>query len=104
MRKVLVREGDAVKAGDLLVELRSTGRIYVGVGGTSSTDGGTGMARSLGYRFLDARGKDLPPGEIGDIYLRSESYGGSLYVGEAPKLPRPVSISPEAPKPNPPRS
>lgn len=36
--------------------------ITVGVGGTQSTDGGTGMARVLGWRFLDAGGADLSPG------------------------------------------
>lgn len=37
-------------------------RITVGVGGTQSTDGGTGMARVLGWRFLDADGADLACG------------------------------------------
>jgi bile acid-coenzyme A ligase len=43
--------------------------------------------RSTEVRILDADGKDVPTGEIGDIYLRSPSYGGSLYLGEAPQLP-----------------
>ena len=29
----------------------------------------------------DADGKDLPPGEVGDIYMRSALYGGSTYLG-----------------------
>lgn len=36
--------------------------IIVGVGGSASTDGGTGAARAIGWRFLDARGHELPPG------------------------------------------
>jgi glycerate kinase len=32
------------------------------VGGSASTDGGTGMARALGYRFLDSMGRELPEG------------------------------------------
>lgn len=36
--------------------------IVVGVGGSASTDGGTGAAAALGWRFLDAQGRDLPPG------------------------------------------
>lgn len=36
--------------------------LCVGVGGTSSTDGGTGAATAVGWRFLDAAGKELPAG------------------------------------------
>ena len=36
--------------------------LIVGVGGSASTDGGTGAARALGWRFLDRRGRDLAPG------------------------------------------
>lgn len=36
--------------------------IVVGLGGSASTDGGTGMVRALGGRFLDSRGRDLPLG------------------------------------------
>jgi len=43
--------------------------------------------RATEVKILDSGEQELPPGEIGDIYLKSESYGGSLYVGEAPKLP-----------------
>jgi len=37
-------------------------RIIVGVGGSATNDGGAGMAAALGVRFLDADGRDLPPG------------------------------------------
>lgn len=36
-------------------------RIIVGLGGSATCDGGIGMASSLGYRFLDAVGTELPP-------------------------------------------
>lgn len=36
--------------------------VVVGVGGSATTDGGTGCARAFGWRFLDERGTDLPPG------------------------------------------
>src|SRR5215216_2389831 len=44
-------------------------RIVLGVGGSATTDGGTGMARALGARFLDAEGRELPPGgaALGDL-------------------------------------
>ena len=37
--------------------------------------------RRTEVRILDADGTDARPGEIGDIYLRSPSYGGSTYLG-----------------------
>ncbi|MCY7352735.1 MAG: glycerate kinase [Cytophagaceae bacterium] len=36
-------------------------RIILGVGGSASTDAGTGLAAALGYRFLDASGQALYP-------------------------------------------
>jgi glycerate 2-kinase len=36
--------------------------IVIGLGGSASTDGGTGALAALGARFLDASGADLPPG------------------------------------------
>jgi glycerate kinase len=51
-------------AGDLIAAALGAGTeaIIVGVGGTASTDGGTGAARALGWRFLDAAGRELSPG------------------------------------------
>lgn len=37
-------------------------RIIVGLGGSATNDGGTGMASALGVRFLDATGHELPAG------------------------------------------
>lgn len=42
--------------------LRKPARILIGLGGSASTDGGSGLARALGFRFLDAAGVDLPEG------------------------------------------
>jgi glycerate 2-kinase len=36
--------------------------IVIGLGGSASTDGGTGALAALGARFLDAAGRQLPPG------------------------------------------
>jgi len=36
--------------------------IVLGLGGSATVDGGTGMATALGWRFLDADGQLLPPG------------------------------------------
>ena len=37
-------------------------RLVLGIGGSATTDGGTGMAAALGARFLDAAGQPLAPG------------------------------------------
>jgi glycerate kinase len=37
-------------------------KILIGIGGSATNDGGTGMARALGVKFLDARGKPVPEG------------------------------------------
>lgn len=37
-------------------------RIVLGVGGSATTDGGSGLLRALGARFLDASGEELAPG------------------------------------------
>ncbi len=42
--------------------------LVLGIGGSATTDGGTGMASALGARFLDGQGDELPPG--GAVLLR----------------------------------
>ncbi len=37
-------------------------KILIGIGGSATNDGGTGMARALGVKFLDAKGKPVPDG------------------------------------------
>ncbi|MFQ5381385.1 MAG: glycerate kinase, partial [Dehalococcoidia bacterium] len=63
------QERDALRAGTegvgtlLRAALRpDTVRVMVGVGGTATSDGGTGMARSLGALLLDAEGQPLEAG------------------------------------------
>lgn len=36
-------------------------RIYLGLGGSATNDGGCGMAAALGFRFVDVDGMDLDP-------------------------------------------
>lgn len=38
---------------------RGAKRIIIGIGGSATNDGGTGMARALGFRFLDEHGNAL---------------------------------------------
>lgn len=50
--------------GDLIRAALSGGakEIWIGLGGSATNDGGAGMARALGVRFLDAAGRELPDG------------------------------------------
>jgi glycerate kinase len=48
--------GELIRAG---LDLGAK-RIDVGIGGSATNDGGIGMAQSLGVRFLDKQGKELP--------------------------------------------
>ncbi|RJP28280.1 MAG: glycerate kinase [Actinobacteria bacterium] len=52
--------------GDLIRAALDMGmrRIIVGIGGSATNDGGTGMASALGVRFLDDYGEDLSPGAV----------------------------------------
>ncbi|WP_198653650.1 class I adenylate-forming enzyme family protein [Actinocorallia populi] len=43
--------------------------------------------RGTEIRILDEDGRQLPAGEIGDIYLRSPVYSGYEYLGDAPRMP-----------------
>ena len=42
--------------------------------------------RETELRILDAEGRDVPTGELGEIYLRSPMYEGYEYLGGAPLL------------------
>jgi len=50
--------------GELIIAAAASGaqRIVIGIGGSATNDGGAGMARAFGYRFLDAAGRELPEG------------------------------------------
>jgi glycerate kinase len=50
--------------GELLLAVERAGmrQAWVGLGGSACTDGGTGMARALGWRFLDRQGRELALG------------------------------------------
>jgi glycerate 2-kinase len=57
--------------------------IVVGLGGSATTDGGTGLLRALGVRFLDSTGVDLPDGGAALRYLaRIDASGLDSALGE----------------------
>lgn len=55
---------DTFGVGELVLAAveREPAELLVGVGGSATTDGGAGMARALGARFVDRDGRELPPG------------------------------------------
>jgi glycerate 2-kinase len=53
---------------DAALDEGATGAI-IGIGGTASSDGGTGAAATFGWRFLDAGGRQIPPGGGGLVEL-----------------------------------
>ncbi|MGH2748946.1 MAG: glycerate kinase [Actinomycetota bacterium] len=59
--------GELIRAA---LSSEGSGDIFVGIGGSASTDVGTGAATAIGWRFLDERGKDLPlgGGSLGDLH------------------------------------
>ncbi|HTP51049.1 MAG TPA: glycerate kinase [Anaeromyxobacteraceae bacterium] len=50
--------------GELMLAALESGAstLIVGIGGSATNDGGTGMARALGVRFLDSSGNPIPEG------------------------------------------
>lgn len=60
--------------GELILDALGRGckHFLIGIGGSATNDGGTGMLAALGWRFLDSDGNELPPvgaslGKIGSI-------------------------------------
>lgn len=52
------------------------GRLILGIGSSASTDGGTGMLRALGARFLDSAGAEAVPGVRGLTAIVSADLSG----------------------------
>ncbi|MBO0453217.1 glycerate kinase [Candidatus Enterococcus murrayae] len=52
-----------VGLGELVLQLQTMGikKIYIGIGGSATVDGGIGFAAGLGYRFYDKAGHLLQP-------------------------------------------
>lgn len=50
--------------GELLLAAIEAGaqRVILGIGGSATNDGGAGLGQALGYRLLDADGRDIGPG------------------------------------------
>ncbi|MDF1754998.1 MAG: glycerate kinase [Verrucomicrobiales bacterium] len=48
---------------------RGVGKVLLGIGGSATNDGGTGMAKALGYRFFNGEGEELEelPERLGEL-------------------------------------
>ncbi|GHU28732.1 glycerate kinase [Betaproteobacteria bacterium] len=64
--------------GQLLRKVLDAGlpRLIMGIGGSATNDGGAGFISALGARFLDADGKELPPGGAALSRLHSIDLSG----------------------------
>lgn len=76
LERIAAGERDALAAstfgtGELIRAAIDTGaqRIVLGLGGSATTDGGTGLARALGFRLVNEYGDDLPLGGGSLIHL-----------------------------------
>lgn len=72
---------DALRAstfgtGELIRDALTRGcrRIFLGLGGSATTDGGAGCAKALGARFLDENGAEIPDGGAGLLKLKSADF------------------------------
>ena len=69
--------------GELILDALGKGckHFLIGIGGSATNDGGTGMLATLGWRFLDSAGNELPP--VGASLGKIESIDSS---GKNPAL------------------
>lgn len=68
LQRLTLAERDPLRAttfgtGELLADARARGatKAVLAIGGSATNDGGIGAAAALGWQFLDANGKPLPP-------------------------------------------
>lgn len=71
--------------GEMIAHAMERGcrKFLVGIGGSATNDGGTGMLRALGFRFLDAEGCELVGGgEILERIAQIDSSNARKELGE----------------------
>lgn len=57
--------------GEMIADAIKLGcrNFIIGIGGSATNDGGVGMLETLGFKFLDRQGKDIPMGAKGLEFL-----------------------------------
>lgn len=67
-----------VGTGQLILDAAERGleKIILGIGGSATSDGGTGALQAMGVRFLDENGGDVQPGAEGLRFIRSIDASG----------------------------
>lgn len=70
--------------GEMLLDAsrRGTEHIVVGLGGSATNDGGFGMARALGFRFVDDDGKALGASILDLLRLKHVSAPSQLHLAQ----------------------
>lgn len=66
--------------GEMLADALKKGcrKFIIGIGGSATNDGGTGMLSALGFRFLDEKGREILQGAAGLEKLTSVDTSGKL--------------------------
>ena len=72
------RRASTMGVGQVILDAVSRGakHVLVGLGGSATSDGGVGMAKALGVRFLNAEGAEVPCGLAGLESLASIDMSG----------------------------
>ena len=72
-RKLAPMTATSYGAGELIADALDRGarKIYIGLGGSATNDGGAGLATALGVKLLDKKGRPIPPGVEGLLQLES---------------------------------
>lgn len=78
MQQLAPMTASTVGFGEAIADALSAGatRLLLALGGSASTDGGTGALTALGARFLDEQGEQVPAGGGGLTSLRSADLSG----------------------------
>ena len=72
------RRASSIGVGEVILDAIAHGatKVLIGLGGSATSDGGAGMAKALGVRFLDADGQEVPCGLDGLAHLASIDVSG----------------------------
>jgi glycerate kinase len=65
--------GVGVMLREALEQLDEGGQVYLGLGGSATVDGGSGVLQGLGFRFLDADGQEISKPMAGGMLDRVAS-------------------------------